>query len=104
MRRKTLKYREEQHRIETWLGRILKAASVGDYGLALEITECQRLVKGYSDTFARGLKNYETIMAALDGLAAGKPRAEIVQRLREAALADEMGVKLREELARVQGG
>ncbi len=104
IRRKTLKYREEQHRIETWMARMHKAASDGDYGLALEITECQRLVKGYSDTFARGLRNYETIMAALDRLPKDKPRAEIVQRLREAALADEMGVKLRDEMARLEAG
>ena len=31
--------------------------------LAVEVAQCQRLVKGYSDTHERGLRNYETVMA-----------------------------------------
>ncbi len=102
MRRSTLKYREEQHRIEDWLVRIRKAMAEGDVTLALEIVECQRLVKGYSDTFMRGLSNFQMIMGVLEGLPAGRTdRGGIVARLREAALADEMGIRLKAELAQL---
>ena len=57
-RRSTLRYRVEDGRIADWLGHIKKMASApGGYHAAIEIAECQRLVKGYSDTHERGLKN-----------------------------------------------
>ncbi len=51
-------------RIEEWLQRIaITAASHPE--LAVEVAQCQRLVKGYSDTHERGLRNYDTVMAAV---------------------------------------
>lgn len=91
-RRGTLRYAHEQARIENWLALVRGAAP--DVGL--ELVKCQRLIKGYGDTFARGLGNYSRIVEryrtrALD--AAG------IRRLREAALADEDGVALEQALA-----
>ena len=64
----------------------------------MEIAECQRLVKGYSDTHERGLRNYEVVMDAAQR--AGKALAPATLReLRDAALADEHGNKLRAVLA-----
>jgi indolepyruvate ferredoxin oxidoreductase beta subunit len=98
-RRSTLRHAAENGRIEQWLQRIRSLAQANPQ-LAAEVAQCQRLVKGYSDTHERGLRNYETVMAALD--AAGTAMAPATLReLRDAALADEHGDKLRATLARV---
>jgi indolepyruvate ferredoxin oxidoreductase beta subunit len=88
-RRGTLRYGIEQARIEAWLDRILKTA--GAYDLAVEIAECQRLIKGYGDTHERGLKNFDRIMQFIDREAGRAGVAAEVRRLRSAALADEDG-------------
>ena len=41
-----------------------------NYDLAVEALECRRLVKGYSDTHARGLSKFDKVMAAAPLLAA----------------------------------
>ncbi len=88
-RRGTWRYRIEQARIEDWLARI--RASAGAYDLAVEIAECQRLIKGYGDTHARGLRHFAAIMQVA-ARERGRPQlAEQVRRLRSAALADEDG-------------
>jgi indolepyruvate ferredoxin oxidoreductase beta subunit len=96
-RRSTLRFAQENRLIEAWLERIAQAAAFNP-ALAVEIAECQRLVKGYSDTHERGLRNYETVMAAAQR--AGTTLAPATLReLRDAALADEHGNKLRAALA-----
>ena len=92
-RRGTLRYRIEQERIDAWLARIRERVA-GDYELAVEIAECQRLVKGYGDTHERGWRNFTHIMRYID---AGSTQGELtarVRRLRAAALADEDGRQL----------
>jgi indolepyruvate ferredoxin oxidoreductase, beta subunit len=91
-RRTTLRYRIEQQRIDAWLERI--RASLRDYDLALEIAECQRLIKGYGDTHERGLKSYAAIMQVIERDGARPDIAARVRRLRQAALADENGAAL----------
>jgi indolepyruvate ferredoxin oxidoreductase beta subunit len=96
-RRSTLRFAQENRLIEDWLERIAQSAAFNP-ALAVEIAECQRLVKGYSDTHERGLRNYETVMAAAQR--AGTTLAPATLReLRDAALADEHGDKLRGVLA-----
>ena len=95
-RRRTLRHRVEQDRIEAWLARI--GASTGDYDLAVEIAECQRLIKGYGDTHARGLKSYAIIMQFVDRCVGHADLAPAVRRLRSAALADEEGHALESTL------
>jgi len=93
IRRSTLRYTLETERIEGWLRQVLQAARINP-ALALEVVQCQRLVKGYSDTHVRGLTNYQTLMNAV--VRAGAHLAPATLReLREAALADEHGNKLR---------
>ena len=72
-------------------------AARGAYALAVEIAECPRLIKGYGDTHARGRRNFTTLMQALDKLPAATA-AQRLRALREAALVDEHGNKLREAL------
>ncbi|AEG92478.1 conserved hypothetical protein [Ramlibacter tataouinensis TTB310] len=97
-RRSTLRYQAENRRIEDWLRRIAATAGISPQ-LALEVAQCQRLVKGYSDTHARGLRNYETVMEAVQRGGARLAPAT-VRELRDAALADEHGHKLRQALER----
>ena len=97
-RRATLRYQMENARIEHWLRQVLDTAQRNP-ALAVEVAQCQRLVKGYSDTHARGLANYEKVMAAV--VRAGALLAPATLReLREAALADEHGKKLQATLVR----
>ena len=100
-RRSTLRYAIENERIERWLARIEATAKLNPQ-LAAEVASCQRLVKGYGDTHARGLSNFETLMAALDR--AGTTMAPATLReLRDAALRDEHGDALRATLAQHAG-
>ena len=62
---------------------------------------CQNLIKGYSDTHARGLANFNRIMETLDRRGLDQIAADTVRALRNAALADEYGKQLDAELARV---
>jgi indolepyruvate ferredoxin oxidoreductase beta subunit len=96
-RRSTLRYAEENQRIEAWLQCIAETAPRNP-ALAAEVAECQRLVKGYSDTHERGVRNYDTLMTAVQR--AGTTLAPATLReLRDAALADEHGHRLRAVLA-----
>ena len=72
----------------------MKAAAANDYALALELAANRRLVKGYSDTHARGQSKYETVMAMATRLQGRADAADWVRRLREAALKDEDGIAL----------
>jgi indolepyruvate ferredoxin oxidoreductase beta subunit len=93
MRRATLRFAQERARIDAWLGQIRETAPT-DHALAVEIAACQRLVKGYSDTHARGLRNFQIVMAALPALR-DKPDASVrLRSLRDAALADDTGARL----------
>lgn len=98
MRRSTLRYRDEHARIEAWL-KLVREAAETDVSLATEIVELQELIKGYSDTFERGLRNYERVADAARGFIGLRDGAERVRALRKAALADERGEALNGLLA-----
>ena len=100
MRRSTLRYKTEAAAMEAWLATVLDCAA-GDYDLAVEVAECQRLVKGYGDTHERGMAGFKRIMAALDGLRKRPHAALKVRELRDAALADEHGEALEATLKKV---
>ena len=99
-RRSSLRFQVENRRIEDWLERIAAAAAINPQ-LAAEVAQCQRLVKGYGDTHERGVRNYETLMDAVRRAGARLAPATL-RELRDAALADERGDKLRATLARYQ--
>jgi len=96
-RRTTTRYATENAAIEAWLARIAETIALNPE-LAVEVARCQRLVKGYSDTHERGVRNYETLMAAVARAGAQLAPATL-RELREAALADEHGAKLKGLLA-----
>jgi len=97
-RRGTLRYQHEDTQIQAWLQRVADVAR-SNLPLALEIVRCQRLVKGYSDTHARGRRNFETLMQVVDRAGHGLAPAT-VRELRDAALADENGQQLHNALVR----
>ena len=70
-----------------------------DYKLALELITCRRLVKGYSDTHARGSSKFDRLLRAA-GLLKGRPEAASdLAALRAAALADPQGQQLKQRWA-----
>jgi len=97
-RRKTLRYAQEQARIARWLELIGQVAQQ-NYALAVEIADCQRLVKGYGETHERGAANFDAILADADARRQRADAADRVRALRIAALADDQGIALSEALA-----
>jgi len=97
-RPRTLRWREEQERIEAWLGSAINAARQ-DYDLGVEIIRLQRLVKGYGATQERGLRNFATILTTAGQLQSYPDAAQVIARLHEAALADDEGMELQKALA-----
>ena len=74
--------------------------------LAREIAECARLIKGYGDTYKRGLANYrritdEVIAPALARRMPPRAAADAVANARVAALADPEGETLSRTLAAI---
>ncbi|MDE0455387.1 MAG: hypothetical protein OXJ63_08795, partial [Gammaproteobacteria bacterium] len=96
----SLRHREEDARIREWLATLAELAPQ-DYELAVEMAACQQLVKGYGETFERGLGRYRAISEALPALQTGSAPASAVRELRDAALADEEGRKFEATLARL---
>ncbi|MEO8311511.1 MAG: indolepyruvate oxidoreductase subunit beta family protein [Caldimonas sp.] len=97
-RRGSLRFAIESERIEAWLAEIARVAAT-DPALAVEIAQCQRLVKGYGDTHERGWRNFAVLMGVVGRAGAAVPAATLAE-LREAALADEMGDGLAAALRR----
>lgn len=100
LRRSSLRFRDTQALIERWLEAIRRAAG-RDLPLALEIAQCAHVIKGYGDTYQRGLASFNRIF---DTLVEGKPelapaeRAGAIREARDAALADPEGRNLEKSL------
>jgi len=92
-RRGTLRHKREVAHRDAWLD-AARAAAASNEALARAIIELRRLVKGYSDTHARGLSKFDRALATAVRLRDRSDAADWVRRLREAALADEDGKTL----------
>jgi indolepyruvate ferredoxin oxidoreductase beta subunit len=99
-RRRTLRHRQEVAHLEGWIA--IALGVLPDYALAVEVVRCRRLVKGYSDTHARGLSKFDRVLGALPLLAGREDAADWLRRLREAALKDEEGRALEDALQTVR--
>lgn len=92
-RRRSLRHAQEQAHLDQWL-----AAALGylpqSYGMAVEVIRCRRLIKGYSDTHARGHSKFDKVMHGATLVAGREDGPQWVSRLREAALQDEKGEAL----------
>lgn len=85
LRRRTLRHQIEMQALHEWLDLIIELAP-HDYALAVEVVNCRRLVKGYSDTHARGTSKYGTLLATARQLAGRTDAAQTLRTLRETAL------------------
>ena len=97
------RYKQEQGQIEAWLALIREAARLSP-GLALEVADCARLIKGYGETHTRGVANYLAIESRVirPALAGQMPPARAVDAIasaRAAALVDPEGESLARCLA-----
>jgi len=104
-RPRTYRFIEEQAEIDRWLEQI-RTAGRTNVDLAREIAECARLIKGYGDTYKRGLANYRRIAAeviepALAYRMTPRVAADAVASARVAALADPEGESLSKTLASI---
>ncbi|MGE0565928.1 MAG: indolepyruvate oxidoreductase subunit beta family protein [Pseudolabrys sp.] len=107
VRRAGHRYAQEQAQIENWLTLIADAAQLSP-ALALEVTECARLIKGYGDTHARGSSNFQVIETnivrpALAGRISPKRAVDAVASARTAALLDPEGESLAKCIAELGG-
>jgi indolepyruvate ferredoxin oxidoreductase, beta subunit len=99
-RRPSLRFIEEQQRIEAWLERVAELARK-DCALACEVAEFPRVLRGYGETHARGRENFDAMMAAVPGLVQRADAQVRLKKLCEAALADETGQGLHAALLEV---
>lgn len=97
----TWRFREEQARIQKWLATIAQAAP-RDVTLAAEIAACGQIMKGYGDTHARAVRNFDLIAENYFNNSSVTPAllARAIKAARQAALTDPEGQSLVEEIAK----
>lgn len=101
-RRRTLRDAEERAHRAAWLARA-GGLRERDEALATEALRARRLVKGYSDTHARGLSKFDRVMAGIARLEGRADAAAWARRMIEAALRDEEGKALDGVIRTVEG-
>ena len=95
------RYAQEQQDMALWLDHVVRGLKE-DASLGLELALCGRLIKGYGSTHARARRNLHHILQHLSTPAFDpdpKARAHAVRQAREAALKDEAGQALDQQLA-----
>lgn len=100
-RRGNLRHAEEMAHIQQWLDIALTIAPQ-NLALATEVLRCRRLVKGYSDTHARGSSRFDRLMRAAELLRGREGAAAALASLREAALRDAEGKALEQSWRTLQ--
>ncbi len=101
IRRRLLRHEAEAQHLKTLIETALSCAET-DYALGVELFNCQRLIKGYSDTHARGMSKFAKVINALDLLKGRRDAADWLRRLHQAALLDEDGAALDGALATIR--
>jgi len=91
-RRHAQRHRVEMAHIDLWLNTV-RELMASDYTLALEVLRCRRLVKGYSDTHARGMSKFDRLLLAARKLKGDAQAAARLAELRALALSDPQGVQ-----------
>lgn len=92
-RRKLLRHRIETDHVKAWL-RLAENTISTNYDLARGIISARRLIKGYSDTHARGQSKYDRVLSAVPLLTTRDDAGPWMDRLISAALKDEDGAAL----------
>jgi len=92
-RPRTHRHKVEQEHLNNWLEQVVAYRAL-NYELATECLRCRRLIKGYSDTHARGLSKFDKVMQGIARISKHQDAANRAIQLREAALKDADGVAL----------
>jgi indolepyruvate ferredoxin oxidoreductase, beta subunit len=98
LRPRSVRFVREQEEIDRWMNRALAVAPT-DQALAIEIVKLQHVLKGYGSTYEHGGESFTLLMAAADTLEGTPDAGPRLADLHDAALADESGDKLQEQLA-----
>ena len=97
IRRRSLRYAEEQAAIEEWLG-LVQTTLTRSHDFAAGLAELPRVLKGYSDTLLRGKRAYQRIMEEIvrPAVAGGTENESALplQNAISAALADDKHTNL----------
>lgn len=101
-RRKLLRHENEMRHMEQWLALATRTLPE-NYDLARAILAARRLVKGYSDTHARGLSKFDRVISAAPLILAREDGGQWMDRLITAALRDENGDALDGVLKTIRG-
>jgi len=96
-RRGSRRHDQERKHLEAWLSEVTDALR-HDRALALELLRCRRLIKGYSDTHARGSSRFDCLLRASRELRGRPDAGPALRALCEAALRDAEGRALAERL------
>jgi indolepyruvate ferredoxin oxidoreductase beta subunit len=89
-RRKLLRHDVEKRHMQNWLDLATRTLPE-NYDLARAIIATRRLIKGYSDTHARGLSKFDRVLSATPLLLKRADGGAWMDRLISAALKDENG-------------
>jgi indolepyruvate ferredoxin oxidoreductase beta subunit len=100
-RRRSLRFEVQSRLLDEWKSHIRNAIAT-DYDFALALAESIRIVKGYGDTYERGLTRYKATLSAVTEHDTGN-RGELVNRLIVAAMQDEKGEAFERTLLEVEG-
>ncbi|SPE39237.1 putative indolepyruvate ferredoxin beta subunit oxidoreductase protein [Candidatus Sulfopaludibacter sp. SbA3] len=65
LRRKSLRFQREQKRIEEWL-ELVRTTARKDLALAREVAQYPRVLRGYGDTYAEGVRQFNALMKGTD--------------------------------------
>jgi indolepyruvate ferredoxin oxidoreductase beta subunit len=87
LRRRSLRHAEEVAHRDAWLADA-RDLGRGNYMLGVEVLKCRRLIKGYSDTHARGLSKFDRVMTEIRNIRARADAPDWARRLRETAIKD----------------
>lgn len=85
LRRRSLRHAMEIAHRDAWLALATDMARK-NYDLGVEVLKCRRLIKGYSDTHARGLSKFDRVMAVIPRIQDRPDAADWVRRLRDIAI------------------
>ncbi len=100
IRRGTLRFQREMNFLAEWTGTVRRAADT-DLALATGLAELRNLVKGYGDTYERGLGKYRKISAFVLNDAGHPAASSRLRALIAAAERDEFGEALDLEIQRL---
>jgi indolepyruvate ferredoxin oxidoreductase beta subunit len=103
LRRGSWRFAQEEEIQTRWLTAVQDAARI-DYDFGIEVAECADLVKGYSGTYRRGLRNFTLVFDKLvdPAIASLQSAAAAVRAARLAANSDPEGDRLERFLGDIE--